>query len=136
MATVEAATEIRPFRVEVSDEVLDDLRHRIAATHRLRDRDVAAPADAVRARRLACRPRGDNALGFFDVKGAIVPAAVSVFPRALYRAPRSWAEEAHPNLICFNEVDEGNHFAAWQDPEIFTNELRAAFRQLREGRLS
>jgi pimeloyl-ACP methyl ester carboxylesterase len=73
----------------------------------------------------------ENKLGFFDVKGATVPAAVSVFPRELYQAPRSWAERAYPNLIYFNEVDEGNHFAAWQEPEIFTTEVRAAFRSLR-----
>ena len=59
------------------------------------------------------------------------PAAVTVFPNELYQAPRSWAEKAYPNLIYFNEVDEGNHFAAWQEPEIFTIELRAAFRSLR-----
>jgi pimeloyl-ACP methyl ester carboxylesterase len=73
----------------------------------------------------------ENTLGFFDIKGASVPAAVTVFPNELYRAPRSWTERAYPNLIYFNEVDEGNHFAAWQEPEIFTNELRAAFRSLR-----
>ncbi len=73
----------------------------------------------------------ENTLGFFDVKGATVPAAVTVFPNELYRAPRSWTERAYPNLIYFNEVDEGNHFAAWQEPEIFTNEVRAAFKSLR-----
>jgi pimeloyl-ACP methyl ester carboxylesterase len=73
----------------------------------------------------------ENTLGFFDVKGATVPAAVSVFPRELYQAPRSWTEKAYPNLIYFNEVDQGNHFAAWQEPELFTTELRAAFRSLR-----
>jgi len=73
----------------------------------------------------------ENTLGFFDVKGVSVPAAVSVFPRELYRAPRSWTEQAYPKLIYFNEVDEGNHFAAWQEPELFTQELRAAFRSLR-----
>jgi pimeloyl-ACP methyl ester carboxylesterase len=73
----------------------------------------------------------ENMLGFFDVKGATVPAAVSVFPRELYQAPRSWTEQAYPKLIYFNEVDKGNHFAAWQEPELFTNELRAAFRSLR-----
>jgi pimeloyl-ACP methyl ester carboxylesterase len=73
----------------------------------------------------------ENALGFFDVKGVSVPAAVSVFPRELYQAPRSWAEKAYPNLIYFNEVDTGNHFAAWQEPELFTTEVRAAFRSLR-----
>jgi pimeloyl-ACP methyl ester carboxylesterase len=78
----------------------------------------------------------ENTLGFFDVKGATVPTGVSVFPRELYQAPRSWAEKAYPKLIYFNEVDEGDHFAAWQEPEIFTSELRAAFRPLREGRLA
>lgn len=73
----------------------------------------------------------ENKLGFFDVKGVSVPAAVSVFPRELYRAPRSWTEQAYPNLMYFNEVDEGNHFAAWQEPELFTTEVRAAFRSLR-----
>jgi pimeloyl-ACP methyl ester carboxylesterase len=73
----------------------------------------------------------ENTLGFFDVKGASVPAAVSVFPRELYQAPRSWAEQAYPNLIYFNEVDRGNHFAAWQEPDLFTTEVRAAFRSLR-----
>jgi pimeloyl-ACP methyl ester carboxylesterase len=73
----------------------------------------------------------ENTLGFFDVKRVSVPAAVSVFPRELYQAPRSWTEQAYPNLIYFNEVAEGNHFAAWQEPEIFTNEVRAAFRSLR-----
>jgi pimeloyl-ACP methyl ester carboxylesterase len=76
----------------------------------------------------------ENTLGFFDVKGATVPAAVSVFPRELYQAPRSWSEKAYPNLVYFNEVEEGNHFAAWQEPELFTGELRAAFKSLRNGR--
>jgi pimeloyl-ACP methyl ester carboxylesterase len=75
----------------------------------------------------------ENTLGFFDVKGVSVPAAVSVFPRELYQAPRSWTEQAYPNLIYFNEVDEGNHFAAWQEPELFTREVRAAFRPLRKA---
>ena len=73
----------------------------------------------------------ENTLGFFDVKGVSVPAAVSVFPNELYRAPRSWTEQAYPNLVYFNEVDRGNHFAAWQEPELFTAEVRAAFRFLR-----
>jgi len=76
----------------------------------------------------------ENTLGFFDVKDVKVPAAISVFPNELYQAPRSWAEQAYPKLIYFNEVEAGNHFAAWQEPEIFTNELRAAFRPLRNGR--
>jgi pimeloyl-ACP methyl ester carboxylesterase len=73
----------------------------------------------------------ENKLGFFDVKGVTIPVAVSVFPRELYRAPRSWAERAYPNLIYFNEVGEGDHFAAWQEPELYTTEVRAGFRSLR-----
>jgi pimeloyl-ACP methyl ester carboxylesterase len=73
----------------------------------------------------------ENKLGFFDVKGVSVPAAVSVFPRELYQAPRSWTEQAYPNLVYFNEVGKGNHFAAWQEPNLFTTEVRAAFRSLR-----
>ena len=60
-----------------------------------------------------------------------MPAAVTVFPRELYQAPRSWTERAYPNLIYFNEVDRGGHFAAWQEPQLFSEELRAAFRSLR-----
>jgi pimeloyl-ACP methyl ester carboxylesterase len=73
----------------------------------------------------------ENTLGFFDVKGVSVPAAVSIFPRELYQAPRTWTEQAYPKLIYFNEVDRGNHFAAWQEPDLFTTEVRAAFRSLR-----
>ena len=71
--------------------------------------------------------------GFFNAKGVQIPVAVTVFPGEQYQAPRSWAEKAYPNLIYFNEVDRGGHFAAWEEPGIFTNELRAAFRSLREG---
>lgn len=60
-----------------------------------------------------------------------IPAAVSVFPKEIYKAPRSWAERAYPKLIYFNEVDRGCHFAAWQESVLFTAELCAAFRSLR-----
>ncbi len=73
----------------------------------------------------------DDTYGFFDAKGVTIPAAVSVFPRELYQAPRSWAERAYPKLIYFNEVDRGNHFAAWQEPALFSAEVRAGFRSLR-----
>ena len=73
----------------------------------------------------------ENAFGFFDAKGVSVPAAVTVFPKELYQAPRSWVERAYPNLIYFNEVDRGGHFAAWQEPRLFSEEIRAAFRSLR-----
>jgi pimeloyl-ACP methyl ester carboxylesterase len=73
----------------------------------------------------------ENTVGFFNVKNVSVPAAVSVFPHEIYKAPRSWAERAYPNLIYYNEVDRGNHFAAWQEPTLFSSEVRAAFRSLR-----
>jgi pimeloyl-ACP methyl ester carboxylesterase len=69
--------------------------------------------------------------GFFNVKGVSIPVAVTVFPGEQYQAPRSWTDQAYPNLIYFNEVDKGGHFAAWEQPQLFTEELRAAFRSLR-----
>ena len=60
-----------------------------------------------------------------------VPVAVTIFPGEIYRAPRSWGERSFANLIHWNEVDQGGHFAAWEKPEIFTSEVRAAFRSLR-----
>jgi pimeloyl-ACP methyl ester carboxylesterase len=75
----------------------------------------------------------ENTVGFFDVKHVSIPAAVSTFANEIYRVPRSWAERAYPKLIYFNELDRGNHFAAWQEPELFAGELRAAFRSLRSS---
>jgi pimeloyl-ACP methyl ester carboxylesterase len=69
--------------------------------------------------------------GFFNTKGVSIPVAVSVFPSEQYQAPRTWAERAYPNLIYFNEVDRGGHFAAWEQPDLFATEIRAAFRSLR-----
>ena len=69
--------------------------------------------------------------GFFNVKGVTIPVAVTVFPGEQYQAPRSWTEKAYPNLIYYNKVDKGGHFAAWEQPQIFAQELRAAFRPLR-----
>jgi pimeloyl-ACP methyl ester carboxylesterase len=69
--------------------------------------------------------------GFWDAKGVSIPVAASVFPGEAYQAPRSWTERAYPNLIYFNEVDRGGHFAAWEQPQLFSEELRAAFRSLR-----
>jgi pimeloyl-ACP methyl ester carboxylesterase len=73
----------------------------------------------------------ESAYDFFGVKGVKIPAAVSVFPKEIYMAPRSWAERAYPNLVYFNELDRGCHFAAWQEPALFSAEMRAAFRSLR-----
>ena len=69
--------------------------------------------------------------GFFNAKGVSIPVAVSVFPGEQYHAPRSWTEQAYPDLIYFNEVDKGGHFAAWEQPQLFAQEVRAAFRSLR-----
>jgi pimeloyl-ACP methyl ester carboxylesterase len=69
--------------------------------------------------------------GFFNIKGVAIPVAVSVFPGEQYQAPRSWAEKAYPNLIYFHEVDKGGHFAAWEQPQLFSEEIRAAFQSLR-----
>ena len=69
--------------------------------------------------------------GFWDAKGVAIPVAVSVFPREAYVAPRSWVERAYPNLIHYNQVERGGHFAAWEEPELFASEVRAAFQPLR-----
>ena len=69
--------------------------------------------------------------GFFNAKGVSIPVATTVFPGEQYEAPRSWAERAYPNLIYFNEVDKGGHFAAWEQPQLFSAEIRSAFRSLR-----
>jgi pimeloyl-ACP methyl ester carboxylesterase len=73
----------------------------------------------------------ENTFGFFDPKGVSVPVAVSVFPDDLYQVPRSWAEEAYPKLIHFNVLDKGGHFAAWEQPELFVDEVRTGLRSLR-----
>jgi pimeloyl-ACP methyl ester carboxylesterase len=80
----------------------------------------------------AARLYWENTASFFDAKPITIPFAISVFPDELYQAPRSWAERAYPeNLIYFNRVDRGGHFAAWEQPQLFAEEMRAAFRSLR-----
>jgi pimeloyl-ACP methyl ester carboxylesterase len=69
--------------------------------------------------------------GFFDVRGVKIPVAVSAFPDEIYAAPRSWTEKAYPRLIHYNRLPKGGHFAAWEQPQAFTEELRTAFRSLR-----
>jgi pimeloyl-ACP methyl ester carboxylesterase len=74
----------------------------------------------------------ENKADFFDAKPITIPFAISVFPDELYQAPRSWAERAYPgNLIHYNRLDRGGHFAAWEQPDLFAAEMRAAFRTLR-----
>jgi pimeloyl-ACP methyl ester carboxylesterase len=72
--------------------------------------------------------------GYFNAKGVSIPVAVSVFPDELYPVPRSWAERAFPKLIHFNKLPRGGHFAAWEQPKLFSEELRTGFRSLRETR--
>ena len=73
----------------------------------------------------------ESKLAFFAPKGVPVPTGVSVFPDEIYAAPRTWATAAYPHLIHFNRLDRGGHFAAWEQPALFSQEVRAAFRSLR-----
>jgi pimeloyl-ACP methyl ester carboxylesterase len=81
----------------------------------------------------AARLYWENTADFFDAKAITIPFAISVFPDELYQAPRSWAERAYPdNLIHYHRLDRGGHFAAWEQPQLLADELRAAFRSLRQ----
>jgi pimeloyl-ACP methyl ester carboxylesterase len=73
----------------------------------------------------------ENKLPFFEAGNVSIPVAVSAFPDDLFQAPRSWAERAYPNLIYYNKLDKGGHFAAWEQPKLFSEEVRAGFRSLR-----
>jgi pimeloyl-ACP methyl ester carboxylesterase len=75
---------------------------------------------------------GQTGMSFFGVKGVKLPVAVSVFPDELYEAPRSWAERAYPNLMHYNKVAKGGHFAAWEQPQLLAQEVRAGFKSLRK----
>jgi pimeloyl-ACP methyl ester carboxylesterase len=80
----------------------------------------------------ASRLYWENSADFFDAKPITIPFAISVFPDELYQAPRSWAERAYPdNLIHYNRLDRGGHFAAWEQPQLFAQEMRDSFRSLR-----
>ncbi|WP_027820265.1 epoxide hydrolase family protein [Paraburkholderia bannensis] len=73
----------------------------------------------------------ENKLNFFEPKHVTLPVAVSVFPDELYAAPRTWAEQAYPNLIHYSRLPKGGHFAAWEQPQAFTDEIRTSFASLR-----
>jgi pimeloyl-ACP methyl ester carboxylesterase len=80
----------------------------------------------------AARLYWENKADFFDAKPITIPFAITVFPDELYQAPRTWAQQAYPNnLLHFNKVDKGGHFAAWEQPQLFSQEIRASFRPLR-----
>ena len=74
----------------------------------------------------------ENKLPYFSVKGVFIPVAVSAFPDEIDLCPRSWAERAYPKLIHYNKLDKGGHFAAWEQPKLFSEEVRAGFRPLRK----
>jgi pimeloyl-ACP methyl ester carboxylesterase len=73
----------------------------------------------------------ENKFGFFDQKGVNIPVAVSIYPDELYEVPKSWAEQAYPNLIHYNKLPKGGHFAAWEQPESLVSEIREGLRSLR-----
>jgi pimeloyl-ACP methyl ester carboxylesterase len=73
----------------------------------------------------------ENKLPFMEPANVSIPVAMSAFPDELFQAPRSWTERAYPNLIYYNKLDKGGHFAAWEQPELFCAEVRTGFRSLR-----
>jgi len=81
----------------------------------------------------SARLYAENTVGFFSPKGVKVPVAVSAFPDELYQIPRTWAEQAFPNLIYYNKPEKGGHFAAWEQPELLVHDLREGFRSLRSA---
>ncbi len=90
---------------------------------------------AASSARLYWENRGRNLIsaGAQKTDEISVPVAITVFPEEVYRAPETWARRAFPNLIYFHEADRGGHFAAWEHPELFAGELRAAYRSLRDA---
>jgi pimeloyl-ACP methyl ester carboxylesterase len=110
-----------PADAKTRDEVLDDISlYWLTNT-------------ATSSGRLYWENHGASPTSAAQLKSAeiTVPVAVTVFPDDVYRAPESWARRAYPNLVYFNEVDRGGHFAAWEQPQLFSEELRAAFRTVR-----
>ena len=79
----------------------------------------------------AARLYWENKLGLYNAADVSVPAAVSAFPGEGYQAPRSWTERAYHHLIYYNQPDQGGHFAAWEQPQVFLEEVRAGLRPLR-----
>jgi pimeloyl-ACP methyl ester carboxylesterase len=79
----------------------------------------------------AARLYWENKLGFFSPKGVKLPVAASAFPDELFQAPKSWAEKAYPNLIHYNKLPKGGHFAAWEQPKFLSDEIRAGFKSVR-----
>ena len=81
----------------------------------------------------AARFYWENRFNLYNAANVAIPAAVSVFPGENYQAPRSWAERAYHKLIYYNRVDKGGHYAAWEQPQLFCEEVRAGFKPLRKS---
>ncbi|WP_326816282.1 epoxide hydrolase [Streptomyces sp. NBC_01762] len=79
----------------------------------------------------AARLYAENTTSFFGINNVKLPVAVSVFPDELYQAPKSWTEQAYSNLVHYNRLPKGGHFAAWEQPELFVDEVRTGFRPMR-----
>jgi pimeloyl-ACP methyl ester carboxylesterase len=127
---------IRPFRINVPDEALVDLRRRIRATRWPERETVTDQSQGVQLatiRELA-RYWGGTDYNWRNVE-AMPPTSQSPLPSpsSPAKTPRSWAERAYHNLIYFNEVDKGGHFASWEQPQLFSEEVRAGFRPLRRS---
>jgi hypothetical protein len=119
------ATEIRPFRVSVPEAELVVLHRRLQGTRWPEKETVADQSQGVP---LAI---GNTRVASSTRRASLSPLPPPSSPGEQYQAPRSWAEQAYPNLIYFNEVDRGGHFAAWEQSQLFSEELRAAFRSVR-----
>ncbi|MEH2027058.1 hypothetical protein [Nostoc sp.] len=116
---------IRPFRINVPEAALVDLRTKDEMLDDIRLYWLTN--SAISSAQLYWENNANN----FNAVDISIPAAVTVFPGEIYRAPRSWSERSYHKLIYFHEVDKGGHFAAWEQPTLFAAEIRAAFRSLR-----
>jgi pimeloyl-ACP methyl ester carboxylesterase len=105
----------RPERELTRDEMLDDI-----TLYRLTNAGTSS-----------ARLYWENNANNFNAVNISIPAAMTIFPGEIYCAPRSWAERSYHKLIYYNKVDKGGHFAAWEQPELFATEIRAAFKSLR-----
>jgi pimeloyl-ACP methyl ester carboxylesterase len=106
----------QPFGDITRDDILDNITH-----YWLTNTGISS-----------ARLYWEKKVGFFSVKGVSIPVAVSAFPEELYQAPRSWAERAYPKLVYYNKHDKGGHFAAWEQPQLLSEDVRAGFRSLRK----
>jgi pimeloyl-ACP methyl ester carboxylesterase len=140
--------EIRPFRLGTPEEAIADLHRRIAATRWPTRELVTDRSQGVNITLYWLTGTGASAARWYwefgraqAAAGAVgqappavsVPVGLTTFPDEIWAAPRSWVEMVYPNLTYFNDVDSGGHFAAWEEPDLFATEVRAAFRPLQKS---